>query len=325
MGTDNPKISAYVPQVLKERLKQFREERDISESQAVTIILAEYFQIPEVVGRSPEGRVVGGVTLARIETLEERLTDFTTLVDRRLQQLGEEIEKISRSSVVYQVVLDRPAPESEQDSSLPGELLEDNQELEQLGGANKGEHSSPPDEPSNEPLAQELDKDILPSEPESGLPGDERSETEKDSLEAPEASEKQVDESTTSLPSELLNISDSPTENGVDESSKAEDNEIEQQDSSSLTNLLGEPLINERFKPIHGKQVALRWNGSYGNLQNQKSKLSPEDFVKWLTNRDPDHIDWKPIDKPRGHYLPASELSSEILGKLLKWLEDNPV
>jgi hypothetical protein len=121
MGTDNPKVSAYVPQVLKERLKQFREERDISESQAVTIILAEYFQIPEVLGRSSEGGVVGGVTLGRMEALEEKLTDFAALVENRLQQLGEEIGKISRPLVVHQATLDQIVPESEQYSSLLSE------------------------------------------------------------------------------------------------------------------------------------------------------------------------------------------------------------
>src|SRR4028118_2084942 len=73
MGTDNPKVSAYVPQALKDRLKGFREERNISESQAVTIILAEYFQMPEVLGRSLEGIAVGGVTLARMEALEQQV------------------------------------------------------------------------------------------------------------------------------------------------------------------------------------------------------------------------------------------------------------
>jgi hypothetical protein len=32
MGTDNPKVSAYVPQSLKDRLKGFREERNISKN-----------------------------------------------------------------------------------------------------------------------------------------------------------------------------------------------------------------------------------------------------------------------------------------------------
>lgn len=91
MGTDNPKVSAYVPQALKERLKEFRKERNnISESQAVTIILAEYFQIPEVLGRLPETGSVGGVTLARMEALEQEFSNFAKSVEQRLQELTED-------------------------------------------------------------------------------------------------------------------------------------------------------------------------------------------------------------------------------------------
>lgn len=96
MGTDNPKVSAYVPQALKNRLKEFRKERDnISESQAVTIILTEYFQIPEVLGRSPES----GVTLARMEALEQEFSSFTKSVEQRLQELAESIKKLSEPQV----------------------------------------------------------------------------------------------------------------------------------------------------------------------------------------------------------------------------------
>lgn len=107
MGTDNPKVSAYVPQVLKDRLKQFKEDRGISaESQAVTIILAEYFGMPEALGRSPESGIAGGVTLARMEALEERLVDFTVSVESRLQTLAEDIRKITGILVVHEEILD---------------------------------------------------------------------------------------------------------------------------------------------------------------------------------------------------------------------------
>jgi hypothetical protein len=93
MGTDNPKVSAYVPQALKDRLKQFREERDnISESQAVIIILAEYFQMPETAS-------AGGVTLARMEVLEQEFSSFTKSVEQRLQELAESIKKLSEPRV----------------------------------------------------------------------------------------------------------------------------------------------------------------------------------------------------------------------------------
>lgn len=100
MGTENPKVSAYVPQVMKDRLKEFRKEHNnISESQAVTIILAEYFQMPEVLGRSPERGVIGGVTLARMEALEQGLASFTKSVEQRLQELGKSISKLSELRV----------------------------------------------------------------------------------------------------------------------------------------------------------------------------------------------------------------------------------
>jgi hypothetical protein len=96
MGTDNPKISAYVPQILKDRLKEFREGRDnISESQAVTIILAEYFQMPEALGRSLTGTSVGSVTLARMEALEEKLATLAVPPSSIPSELLGKIEQLS--------------------------------------------------------------------------------------------------------------------------------------------------------------------------------------------------------------------------------------
>jgi hypothetical protein len=70
MSTDKPKVSAYVPQPIKDRLKQFTEERGFSESQAMTVILAEYFGIEQELS---DGTSVGGVTLSRMEALEEKI------------------------------------------------------------------------------------------------------------------------------------------------------------------------------------------------------------------------------------------------------------
>lgn len=70
MTTDKPKVSAYVPQPIKDRLKQFAEENSFSESQAVTAILSEYFGIEQELSN---GLTTGGVTLARMEALEESL------------------------------------------------------------------------------------------------------------------------------------------------------------------------------------------------------------------------------------------------------------
>lgn len=45
MPTENPKISAYVPQIIYDRFKEFKEERKLSFSQAAIEVFAEYFGI----------------------------------------------------------------------------------------------------------------------------------------------------------------------------------------------------------------------------------------------------------------------------------------
>lgn len=156
MPTDNPKVSAYVPQVLKDRLTQFRQERDVSESQAVTIILAEYFQMQQEIGRASDGASVGGVTLARMEVLEKQVSEIQSLVEQRFQELSDSI-KNSKLDSSSQVDYNKPLPDkllvdrrgdgvnedlredssevavsevitSEQDSSLDSELPIDSQE-----------------------------------------------------------------------------------------------------------------------------------------------------------------------------------------------------
>lgn len=97
MGTNNPKVSAYVPQAIKDRLKRFTKENDLSESQAVTEILAQYFGMAEVLGKSSQETV--GVTLGRMEALEQGFASFTESVDRRLQELGESIKMLSELGV----------------------------------------------------------------------------------------------------------------------------------------------------------------------------------------------------------------------------------
>lgn len=117
MATENPKVSAYVPQAIKDRLTQFREERNISESQAVTNILAEYFEMTEVLGRSPDG--AGGVTLAGMEAIEARLSSFMELVESRLVAL----ENTAQNKSEPPVVQERPPESSQFTNSLPNEPL----------------------------------------------------------------------------------------------------------------------------------------------------------------------------------------------------------
>ena len=48
MPTENPKVSAYVPQSIYDRLLEFKAERGLSVSQSVIAILEEFFQLGKV-------------------------------------------------------------------------------------------------------------------------------------------------------------------------------------------------------------------------------------------------------------------------------------
>lgn len=73
MPTDNKKISAYVPDVVYDRFKQFQEEHKLSMSQAAIEIFAAYFGInlnPTVSNEST------GELQRRVEILEKVLADL---------------------------------------------------------------------------------------------------------------------------------------------------------------------------------------------------------------------------------------------------------
>jgi hypothetical protein len=73
MPTENPKISAYVPQVVYDRFMRFKEEHDLSMSQAAIEIFAAYFGInlnPTVFNEFTSE------LQSRLETLEKALADL---------------------------------------------------------------------------------------------------------------------------------------------------------------------------------------------------------------------------------------------------------
>lgn len=117
MATENPKVSAYVPQAIKDRLIQFRGEHGFSESQAVTSILAEYFGMTEALGRA--SGEVGGVTLATMQAIEARLSSFMALVESRLAALEGVIQDKSEPPVAQEELPDN----NQSISSLSSELL----------------------------------------------------------------------------------------------------------------------------------------------------------------------------------------------------------
>lgn len=72
MPTDNPKISAYVPQHIYDRFKVYQEEQGLSMSQAVTSILTDYFSQSEPTVNEPE-EVPKPISVERFEELEKKV------------------------------------------------------------------------------------------------------------------------------------------------------------------------------------------------------------------------------------------------------------
>jgi hypothetical protein len=328
MGTDNPKVSAYVPQAIKDRLKEFRKERDnISESQAVTIILAEYFQMPEVLGRSPEMASTGGVTLGRMEALEGRLTDFAASVEYQLQQLQEEVKRITGElPVVHQVVLDELVGGSEQGSSLPSEpqaikVAEKpdetpitSQTLEQAVTVNEQQDSSILGGLTNEPpselltqdqkegeiseTSQELDASSLSSDVESELPVVGHTIQEERLTEVPEISE----------------------ETGEPASSSLGKSPIECPQSEQIFLDLG---AKEDSLRIDIDLLARRLGMAVPSVRNKKSKSTDKEFTEWTMTKD-NGIGWKAVKQgKRVYYEPTTILGSELLNELLTWIRKN--
>lgn len=122
MPTDNPKVSAYVPQALKDRLTQFRQEQgNISESQAVTIVLSEYFGIPTNVNSASEGVTVGCVTPTRLEQLERQVAILTSTIEEIKSSL------LSKPTVNQVAQVENEQTESSLDSELKEKTTEENQ------------------------------------------------------------------------------------------------------------------------------------------------------------------------------------------------------
>lgn len=120
MPTDNPKVSGYVPKAVYDRLIQFKDERGVSISQAVTVVLAEYFGVDHFVDQVS----LGGVTLAQIDKLEQKLTDFIESVNHRFQKLEVVIESsgILSSLLMPQNNLPGQSSIGNQNGGLPNEI-----------------------------------------------------------------------------------------------------------------------------------------------------------------------------------------------------------
>ena len=137
MPTENPKISAYVPQVVYDRFKQYQEERQLSMSQAVTEILAHCFELnlefpkKEFTSELPSRLIEIEQSLEELKGLYTQLaskvdhiqTTSKLLYSNTLNNVDHQIPVISESLSELKSKLLTDSSESEAKSELLGKLL----------------------------------------------------------------------------------------------------------------------------------------------------------------------------------------------------------
>ncbi len=330
MGTDNPKVSAYVPQAIKDRLKQFREEQNLSESQAVTAILAEYFGMTQVLGRSPEGLAVEGVTLPRMKALEEKVANLTEVIESRFRELEGLVTSSGNASilpVVHPEVLEtEPVVDGSSHNLLtvPSEDLLENDEGKQESslegeppkqGINTQESSLPSESPEE-----------LPLQADTGHVGEPSSVEESVNLsggqEISEAIEVSSAESKLSVDHKEITLG----ENSVTGKDGSSDSEPPKNSEEALPHQSGLPFElksepHTEFAPLNSVKLSRRLGKGDQSVKHMKRKHDIEGFTKWIQEKDPDRIAWK--HTPKG-YVPTGELTDEQKLSLLKWYEENP-
>jgi len=255
MPTENPKISAYVPQIIYDRFKQFQEERSLSMSQAAIELFAEYFGID----LSAPQRSTGSL-LSRLNTLE---TDLAGLKEAYVL-LAQRVDSIQSISELLNPTFVHSKPESRLLSELTNkDVLEPSESFiksESLDGL--------PDE------LQEKDssKTIIDSEPTGGL------------LEKP-----------LQLP-------------------------LIEEGENCVSKLLSEL----RGGSLTATLLSIRLGVHQNSFSRHKNQSSPEDFLSWIQDKDPDRVKWEIIGEGRTQaYIPTEDTSLEALKALKNWIRAN--
>lgn len=159
MPTENPKISAYVPQIVYARFKQYQEERQLSMSQAAIEILAHYFELNL---ESSDKEFTGGLP-SRLNEIEQSLKELRKLYTQlafkvdHTQTTSEPLDENTLNSVDQRAPV-ISEPQGEPESSIPNIVTsEPLSELESKAFVDKNESENKSELPSN--LKSELPKE----------------------------------------------------------------------------------------------------------------------------------------------------------------------
>lgn len=127
MATDNPRIAAYVPKAIHDRLREFKEGRELkSESQAITVALSEFFGVSQEVAYQSSSDLV-----QRIEALE---TSFIRIKDELLNELTSELLKSVNSEASNELPGESQNELPMKQLELPSSAVESNELRSELDG-----------------------------------------------------------------------------------------------------------------------------------------------------------------------------------------------
>jgi len=117
MPTNNPKISAYVPQVVYDYFDEFRHEFGLSMSQSAAVIFAKFFGLEDIAKEITGETTTDNSALDRIKVLESQVEDLF----KKLSELQSE----PKSSLGLSLVSDSQVTDiiASPGSNLQGELL----------------------------------------------------------------------------------------------------------------------------------------------------------------------------------------------------------
>lgn len=326
MPTENPKISAYVPQMVFDHLEKYKEERKISMSQAATEIFAHYFGL----------------------NLEESAKEFTGGLPGKLLQVEQSLKQLKDLYVELSAKVDL--------INTTGKPLKDNTVNNLVNGIEK---SIPLSKPENslsqkeEGLSVEVDQakstsripennveDILVNDTRDGV-----------TLSEPQSSLSQKEEGLSVEVNQTQSTSRTPEDNAADistndtgygvtlsEPQSSSSAEIGNEHNSSLlselpvdsiktdklqmelSDILSELPSSLSIKISH-QTLAKRLGVAERTLMNYKAK-SNEVFAQWSASKDPDGTSWKSVKENRKvYYVPVGSLDSELQSKLLKLVE----
>jgi len=297
-------------------------------SQAVAVIFAEYFGLDLLV---KQNNSTSGLLVERVGLLEQELANLRELVENHLELHGAINKKehlvvhdgSSSEGLSSNVAEPNTVTPSEPliEGGLPGVELPEVLENVEDWSAEGDLPEITPSEEVGSLLGELLKNGDLPETESPEVESLEVLENVEASLAGGDLSEISPSEPVSTLPSELLENHEL-SENVKPETGVAQKS-LDYPDGLLFSMPGNSP---KEIQPISARKLSKhRFGGSEHSVAGAKKKYknSPQEFIDWTKQKDPDGIAWKMVETPIAGYVPANELPSELWNKLLIWIREN--